>query len=181
LNHYGLDGANSIKQATDAGLKDDMKLLVPLYNRPMAKAAGGAIAGVYGTAAWDAQIDNQPSKEFTQAFKDEYGSIPSGPAQLAYAQTLQYAAAVERAGTFYPPEVIKQLEGYEYDNIGMGKETMRKCDHQAQRDVPVVQGLPASEQSQGQYLKIVNITSREKLGYACDEGPAAECELGSYE
>jgi ABC-type branched-subunit amino acid transport system substrate-binding protein len=180
LDHYGLDGATSVSQAVDAGLDENMEIVVPLYNRPMAEAAGAAIEGVFGTVAWDSQIDNTPSREFLQAFQDEYDRIPSGPAQLAYAQTLQYAAAVERAGTFYPPEVIRQLEGYEYSNIGMGSETMRACDHQAQRDVPVVRGLPESEQSAGQYFEIINITSRDELGYACDAGPAAECELGEY-
>jgi len=181
LNHYGLDGANSIQQAVEMGLKEEMTIVVPLYNRPMAEAAGSAIEGVFGTVAWDSQIDNTPSKEFTQAFNDEYDRTPSGPAQLAYAQTLQYAAAVERAGTFYPPEVIKQLEGYEYDNIGMGSETMRACDHQAIRDVPVVRGLPGSEQTSGNYFQIVEITSRDQLWYGCDAGPAAECSLGAYE
>jgi ABC-type branched-subunit amino acid transport system substrate-binding protein len=180
LDHYGLDGATSVSQAVDAGLDQDMELVVPLYNRPMAQAAGGAIEGVFGTVAWDSQIDNTPSNEFTQVFQAEYDRIPSGPAQLAYAQTLQYAAAVERAGTFYPPEVIRQLEDYEYSNIGMGQELMRACDHQAQRDVPVVRGLPESEQSEGQYFEIINVTSRDELGYACDAGPAAECELGEY-
>jgi len=180
LNHYGLDGANSVSQAVEAGYDEDMELIVPLYNRPMAQAAGGAIEGIFGTVAWDSKVDNPASNSFTQAFQDEYDRIPSGPAQLAYAQTLQYAAAVERAETFYPPEVIKQLEGHEYDNIGMGAETMRKCDHQAQRDIPVVKGLPASEQSAGNFLEIVNITSRDKVGYGCDSGPAAECELGEY-
>ncbi len=181
LNHYGLDGAKSLQQATNAGLDQEMELLVPLYNRPMADAAGGAIEGVFGTVAWDSQIDNTPSNEFTQAFGEEYdGRVPSGPAQLAYAQTLQYAAAAERAGTFYPPEVIRQLEDYEYDNIGMGAETMRACDHQAIRDVPVVRGLPADQQEAGKYFEIVNVTSRDDLWYGCDEGPAAECELGPY-
>ena len=181
LNHYGLDGANSLSQAKDMGLDQDMEIVVPLYNRPMAQAAGGAIEGVYGTVAWDAQIDNPPSNQFTQMFQNEYDRIPSGPAQLAYAQTLQYAAAVERAGTFYPPEVIRQLEDYEYDNLGMGPETMRACDHQAQRAVPVVRGLPEGEQQQGQFFEIINLTSRDQLGYGCNEGPAAECDLGPYE
>jgi len=180
LNHYGLDGATSVSQAVDAGLDEDMEILLPLYNRPMAEAAGASIEGVFGTVAWDSQIDNTPSQEFLEVFQDEYDRIPSGVAQLAYAQTLQYAAAVERAGTFYPPEVIRELEGYEYDNIGMGQETMRACDHQAQRDVPVVRGLPGSEQEAGQYYELINVTSRDELGYACDGGPAAECELGEY-
>ena len=181
LNHYGLDGANSLSQAKDMGLHNDMKIVVPLYNRPMAQAAGGAIGGIYGTVAWDSQIDNTPSNQFTQAFQNKYARIPSGPAQLAYAQTLQYAAAVERAGTFYPPEVIKQLEGFQYNNIGMGQETMRKCDHQAQRAVPVVKGLPQGQQQQGQFFEIVNLTPRDTLGYSCSEGPAAECDLGPYQ
>jgi ABC-type branched-subunit amino acid transport system substrate-binding protein len=181
LNHYGLDGANSLSQAIEAGLDQDMELLLPLYNRPMAEAASGAIEGIFGTIAWDSQIDNTASAEFTEAFGEEYdGRVPSGPAQLAYAQTLQYAAAAERAGTFYPPEVIRELEDYEYDNIGMGAETMRGCDHQAQRDIPVVRGLPESEQSEGQFFEIVNVTSRDDVGYGCDSGPAAECELGEY-
>ncbi|PSQ45150.1 branched-chain amino acid ABC transporter substrate-binding protein [Halobacteriales archaeon SW_6_65_15] len=181
LNHYGLDGANSLSQAIDRGLNEDVEIVMPLYNRPMAQAASGAIDGVFGTAAWDSQIDNEPSNQFTQAFQDEYDRIPSGVAQLAYAQTLQYAAAVERAGTFYPPEVIRQLEDYEYDNIGMGPETMRACDHQAHRAVPVVRGLPEDEQEQGQFFEIVELTPRDEIGYGCDEGPAAECDLGPYE
>ncbi|MFB6236685.1 MAG: ABC transporter substrate-binding protein [Halopenitus sp.] len=181
LDHYGLDGANSVSQAIEAGIDEEMEIVLPLYNRPMAQAAGGAIEGIFGTIAWDSQIDNEPSNTFTEAFGSEYdGRVPSGPAQLAYAQTLQYAAATERAGTFYPPEVIRELEGYEYDNIGMGKETMRACDHQAQRAIPVVQGLSESEQGEGQFFEIVNITGRDQVGYGCDAGPAAKCELGKY-
>jgi hypothetical protein len=57
---------------------------------------------------------------------------------------------------------------------------MRACDHQAQRAIPVSRGLPESEQSSGNFLEIVELTSREDVGYACDSGPAAECELGDY-
>ena len=181
LDHYGLDGANSLSQAVDAGIDEDMEIVMPLYNRPMAEGASDAIDGVFATIAWDSQIDNEPSNSFTEAFGEEYdGRIPSGPAQLAYSSTLQYAAAVERAGTFYPPEVIRELEGYEYDNIGMGEETMRSCDHQAQRAIPVARGLPADEQEEGNFFEIVELTPREDVGYGCDEGPAAKCELGEY-
>ncbi|PSQ23217.1 branched-chain amino acid ABC transporter substrate-binding protein [Halobacteriales archaeon QS_9_67_15] len=181
LDHYGLDGANSLSDAVDAGIDEDMEIVMPLYNRPMAEAASSAIEGIFGTVAWDSQIDNEPSNSFTEAFGEAYdGRVPSGPAQLAYSGALQYAAAVERAGTFYPPEVIRELEGYEYDNIGMDEETMRACDHQAQRAIPVVRGLSESDQSDGNYFEIVNITSRDDVGYGCDEGPAAKCELGDY-
>ena len=181
LDEYGLDGANSLKQAVSQGIKSDMEIVVPLYNQLVADNAKQAIPGVFGTTAWDPGIDNEPTRTFADAYEQEYGNPPPGVAQLAYAQTLQYAAAAERAGTFYPPEIIKQLEGYEYDNIGLGQEVMRKCDHQAQRAVPVVQGKPVAQQGQNDLLNLVNLVPSDQVGYECNSGPAAECELGSYE
>jgi ABC-type branched-subunit amino acid transport system substrate-binding protein len=180
LVHYGLDAANSLPQAIEQGMNEDMELVVPLYNRLMAEAASDSIQGVFGTADWNWQFEDSVSQTFTEAFQSEYDKVPSYAARLAYTQTLLYAAAVERAETFYPPEVIRQLEGVQYDNAGLGAETMRKCDHQAQRDVLVVQGASQEEQTDQKLLNIVNQTSQDQLGYACDAGPAAECELGEY-
>jgi len=182
LVHYGLDAANSLPQAIDAGLDEDMEIVVPLYNRLMAQAASDSIEGIFGTADWNWKLDEEFSQSFTQAFQDEFDRPPSYAARLAYTQTLQYAAAVERAGTFYPPEVIRQLEDYEYDNAGLGEENLRECDHQAFRDVLVVQGkAPGERESEFDLLNVVNQTPRDEIGYACDAGPAAECELGPYE
>jgi ABC-type branched-subunit amino acid transport system substrate-binding protein len=178
LTHYGLDAANSLPQAREAGLDESMELVVPLYNRLMAEAASDSIQGVFGTADWNWQLDDDVSQTFTDAFTEEYDKVPSYAARLAYLQTLQYAAAVERAGTFYPPEVIRELEDYEFDNAGLGAETMRACDHQSQRPVLVMQG--AEEQTEDRLLQISATTPTEDVAYGCDEGPAAECELGEY-
>jgi ABC-type branched-subunit amino acid transport system substrate-binding protein len=178
LTHYGLDAANSLPQARDAGLDQDLELVVPLYNRLMAEAAQDSIQGVYGTADWNWQLEDDVSTTFTESFREEYGKVPSYAARLAYTQTLQYAAAVERAGTFYPPEVIRELEDYSFNNAGLGEETLRECDHQAVRDVLVVQG--AEDQSEDRLLSITSQTPADEVAYGCDEGPAAECELGEY-
>jgi len=180
LNHYGLDGAKSLSQAIEAGMDEDVEIIVPLYNREMAKAASDSIGGIFGTADWSWQLEDDVSQTFVQAFQDEYDKVPSYAARLAYTATMTYSAAAERAGTFYPPEVIRQLEDWEYDQAGLGAETMRGCDHQAQRDVLVVRGLPSGEQTENQLLEVVSRTSRDNLGYGCDEGLAAECELGEY-
>nr|WP_313692770.1 substrate-binding protein [Halobaculum sp. XH14] len=180
LNHYGLDGANSLPQAIEQGLDQDMEVIVPLYNRLMAEAAADSIGGIFGTADWNWKLENSASQSFVEAYQQEHDRVPSYGARIAYAQTLQYAAAAERAGTFYPPEVIRAMEGYEYDNAGLGSETMRGCDHQGQRDVLVMRGLPPEEQTEDSLLELVSTTSRDNLGYGCDSGPAADCELGDY-
>jgi hypothetical protein len=55
---------------------------------------------------------------------------------------------------------------------------MRACDHQAQRPVLVMQG--AEDQTSERLLQITSETPTEDVAYGCDEGPAAECELGPY-
>ncbi len=186
LDHYGLDLANSLSQAVDRGLDQDMEIIVPLYNEPMAASSGDAIAGKFGTADWSTQLDDEYTNAFVSAFEDEYGRSPSYAARLAYTATMLYAAAVERAGTFYPPEVIRELEGYEYDNAGLGEEILRECDHQSMSDILVVQGNSADQHpeggGEGQYWDVVQRSSYpEAVGYDCDEGPAAECSLGEYQ
>jgi len=146
LNHYGFDMVNSLTQAVQFGLKDKQvngkpfQIVVPLVSDLMAKGAGAAMKGIYGTANWDWQLQDEGSKAFTKSFGAKYGQPPSQAAHTSYVQTLLYADACERAGTFYPPEVIKALEDYEFDGLGNGPTLYRGSDHQCFKDVYVVQG-----------------------------------------
>lgn len=181
LSLRGLDAANALRELREAF--PETAFVLPLYSLEVAQTAGDAIDGVIGTVAWSANIDTALSTAFREAFRDEYGSttgssksaIPSGPAHVAYTQLLQYASAVERAGTFNPHEVIAQLEGHEYD-AGLGTQVLRACDHQAMRPVPVVKGRPEVQQSYGVYYSPIG--DPKDVRYACDSGPAANCGLG---
>ena len=185
LSYRGIDGANAIRQARE--VFDDINIVAPLLSQTTAELAGEAIEGVVGTISWDPSIDTPLSETFRESFQQEFGEpeerpdwrLGSDQAHLAYGQTLQYAAAVERAGTFEPPAVIRELEGHQYA-MGIGRETMRACDHQAIRPVPVVEGLPAADQAESRYYDFVTIT--RDVGYGCDEDPADDCrEMGPYE
>ena len=181
LNLRGLDAANALRTFREEF--PDENIVVPLYTRAVAQTAGGAIEDVLGTAAWDPSIDTPLSNTFRSAFADEYqggtasssSSVPSGPAHVAYTQTLLYASAVARAGTFNPNRVISTLEGTQY-GAGVGAQTMRACDHQSIRPVPIVRGRPESQQDFGRYFDLVGTT--RDVEYSCQEEPASECSLG---
>lgn len=170
LNHYGFDGVNSITQAVQFGLRDrqangkNVEIVLPLVSDLMAKGAGEAIKGVYGTANWDWQLTDEASKAFTKSFGAKYGQPPSQIAQTSYVQVLLYADAVERAGTFYPPEVIKALEGYEFDGLGNGPTLYRAADHQCFKDVYVVKGKDAPANPYD-LLEVVGTASRDSVTY----------------
>ena len=170
LNHYGKDMINSLNQAVQFGLKDKMvngkqfEIVVPLFSRLMAQGAGDAIKGILGSTNWNWQLKNAGTNAFVKSFGAEYGFPPSQAAHTCYVQTLLYANACEQAGTFYPPEVIKTLEGFKFDGMGNGPTEYRAADHQCFKDVLVVRGNP-NPTSQFDLLKVEQVVPRSKVEY----------------
>lgn len=170
LNHYGKDMINSLTQAVQFGLRDKMvngkkfEIVVPLYSDLMAQGAGENIKGILGTANWDWQLPDAATKAFVKSFGAAYGQPPSQAAQTCYVQALLYANACEMAGTFYPPEVIKQLEGFKFDGLGNGPTEYRAADHQCMKDVLVVRGKqkPANKFD---LLEVVQVVPRSAVDY----------------
>ncbi|MGI9388951.1 MAG: ABC transporter substrate-binding protein [Boseongicola sp.] len=186
LNHYGGNMVNSLTNAIQFGLLDkqvngqDFQIVVPLYSELMAAGAGENIKGVYGSMNWNWQLQDAGSQAFVKSFGEKYGKPPSNSAQTCYAQTLLYADACERAGTFNPCGVAEALEGFEFDGLGNGPTLYRADDHQCFKDVLVVKG---AENPTNAYdtLEIVEITPRAQVEYASDHPMfgGAEASLGS--
>jgi branched-chain amino acid transport system substrate-binding protein len=170
LNHYGFDGVNSLTQAVQFGMKErtvngkQFQIVLPLVSDLMAHGLGENIKGVYGTSNWDWKLPDAASQAFTKSFGAKYGQPPSQIAHTSYVQALLYADAVERAGTFYPPEVIKALEDFEFDGMGNGPTLYRGSDHQCFKDVYAVKGKenPANEFD---LLEVVATAPRDSVTY----------------
>jgi len=182
LNHYGTDMVNSLTQAVQFGMRDrqangkNFEIVTPLISELMAKGAGESVKGIFGTSNWHWALQDAGSQAFTKSFGAAYGSPPSQAAHTAYVQALLYADAVERAGTFYPPEVIKALEGFEFDGMGNGPTLYRAEDHQCIKNVLVVRGNE-NPTNQFDVLNIVEEVPRDTVAYdpaifGGDLGPA---------
>ncbi len=183
LNHYGGDMVNSLTQAVQFGMRDkqvngkQFEVVVPLFSELMAQGAGSAVSGIFGTSNWSWMLEDEGTKAFAKSFGQEYGRPPSQAAHTCYVQTLLYADAVNRAGTFYPPEVIKALEDFEFDGMGNGPTLYRGADHQCMKECYVVQGNPNAT-SEFDLLPIYKTVSREQTDY---DPSIFGGELGPYE
>jgi len=190
LNHYGGDMVNSLTQAVQFGLRDKMvngkqfEIVVPLYSELMAAGAGENIKGVYGSMNWNWQLPDAGTKAFVKSFGEKYGRPPSGSAHTCYVQTLLYADAVTRAGSFAPCAVAEALEGFEFDGLGNGPTLYRAEDHQCFKDVLVMKG---AENPTTPYdtLEVVEVTPVSQVTYAPnhpmfggDEASLGECNNG---
>ena len=184
LNHYGKDMVNSLTQAVQFGLRDRMvngkkfQIVVPLYSRLMAQGAGDAIKGIFGSTNWHWSLQDEGSKAFVKSFGQEYGFPPSQAAQTCYVQTLLYADACQRAGSFNPCGVVKSLEGYKFDGLGNGPTLYRAADHQCFKQVLVVQGKEKPE-SKFDLLEVVEEVPAEAVMYEPDNKFFAGGELGT--
>jgi branched-chain amino acid transport system substrate-binding protein len=191
LNHYGGNMVNSLTSAVQFGLRDKMvngkqfEIVVPLYSELMAEGAGENIKGVYGSMNWNWQLGDAGTAAFVKSFGEKYGRPPSGSAQTCYAQTLLYADAVARAGSFNPCAVVEALEGFEFDGLGNGPTLYRAEDHQCFKDVLVMKGRD-NPSNQFDILELVEVTPRAQVEYAPnhpmfggDEASLGTCNPGA--
>lgn len=183
LNHYGGNMINSLTSAVEFGLRDkvvngkDFQIIVPLYSRLMAQGAGENVKGIYGSTNWHWSLQDAGSQAFVKSFGQKYGRPPSQAAHTTYVQTLLYADACERSGTFNPCGVGEALEGHLFDGMGNGPTEYRAADHQCFKDVLVVKGKE-NPTSDFDLLEVVEVTPRAQVEYAPDHEMFAGGSLG---
>ncbi|MGH8113222.1 MAG: substrate-binding protein [Rhodanobacteraceae bacterium] len=164
---FGNDSVASSQQAEQFGLLKKMKLVVPNISPFQAKSSGAnVVAGMYGTVSfwWTLADKNQFARIFVDDFYKKYGYKPRWCAQQAYMQTFLWADAVSRAGTFYPPEVIKKLESGHKLMTSLGEVYYRAFDHQLVRAVPVVVGKKKADMKGPEdYFEIIGLVPGEDV------------------
>ena len=179
--NFGRDAVLSIKQAKQFGILEKMTLVVP-YNTPfLAKEVGAdTMQGVFAaTDYWWTLEDKFPlAKMFNDAFRAAHKSNPEWGANAAYLQIAMWADAIERAKTFYPPDVIKAYEAGAKVQSTVGEVYFRGADHQLVRPVIIERGKkPASMKDPDDFYEIVEVVPGADLMQAPD---AFDCKLGSY-
>src|SRR5208283_5366200 len=180
---FGADAVSSIKQAQQFGVLSKAKLVVPVISSFQAKELGPALTeGVYGTIDfWWTLQDRYPlAKAFVDAFLAKNNYRPGFGAHVGYSQTLIWAAAVERAGTFYSVYVIKTLEASQSQpfDSSLGQVWFRAEDHQGVRPVPVVVGkAPSAMKNAEDFYDVVELVPGEQVISPPD---MFGCHLGSY-
>jgi hypothetical protein len=89
-----------------------------------------------------------------------------------------WADAVERAGTFYPPSVIKAYEAGNHNQSTVGEVTWRAADHQLVRPVVIVRGKkPGAMRNKEDFWEVVEVVPGAGLMQKPD---AFGCNLGGY-
>jgi ABC-type branched-subunit amino acid transport system substrate-binding protein len=179
--NFGNDAVQSIKQAKQFGILQKQTLVVAYAVPFLAREVGADVtAGVFTASDfwWTVQDQFPLAKEFVDAFSAKYNYKPEWGANAGYLQVAFWADAVERAKTFYPPEVIKAYEAGQKMQSTVGEVYFRAADHQLVRPVFVLRGKkPADMKGGDDYWDVLDTLPGEGLMQAPD---AFGCKLGSY-
>jgi branched-chain amino acid transport system substrate-binding protein len=179
--NWGRDAVLSIQQAKQFGILPKMTLVVPYQIPFLAKETGPELtAGVYAaTDFWWTLEDKFPlAKMFVAAFDKKYGYKPDWGANNAYMSFAIWARMVSEAGSFYPPDVIKQYEKGEKFDSTVGEVYFRKEDHQLVRPVIIVKGkAPKDMKDKEDYWEVLEVVPGAPLMQKPD---AFGCNLGDY-
>src|ERR1043165_2124715 len=179
--NWGRDAVLSVQQVKQFGLTPKMKMVIPYQIPFLAKEAGPELMeDVYAaTDFWWTLEDKYPlAKMFNDAFEKKFGYKPEWGAENAYVSFAHWARMVTEAGSFYPPDVIKQYEKGETIPSLLGDVKYRPEDHQCIRPVIIVKGkAPKDMKKKEDYYDVVEIVPGEGLMQKPD---AFGCNLGGY-
>jgi ABC-type branched-subunit amino acid transport system substrate-binding protein len=179
--NWGHDAVLSIQQAQQFGVLAKQKLVVPYQVPFISKEVGAQIMqGVYAaTDFWWTLEDKYPlAKMFVDSFNKKYGYRPEWGAENSYMQFALWADACERAGSFYPPDVIKAYEAGNKNDSVVGEVYFRAADHQLVRPVFIVRGKkPADMKNSDDFWEVTETVPGAGLMQAPD---AFGCQLGDY-
>ncbi len=171
--NFGRDLLNSVKQATDFGIKANTKIITPVLLLT-ARLAGGAdpFEGVGGgTSYYWGMEDKIPSaKAFNDKFRKAYGgAVPTDYGALGYAGVRSVLQAVLNAKSTDSEPVANALRQLKYDWY-KGPQSYRKCDHQSVQSVVIVESKSKGMKDKNDVFNVLHIEpANESNLRTCEE------------
>ncbi|MBN8920228.1 MAG: substrate-binding protein [Rhizobiales bacterium] len=163
--NWGRDAVLSVQQAKQFGLTPKMKMVIPYQVPFLAKEAGPELMeGVFAaTDYWWTLEDKYPlAKMFNEAFEKKYSYKPEWGAANSYVSFAHWARMATEAGSFYPPDIIKQYEKGETIPSLLGDVHYRPQDHQCVRPVVIVRGkAPSAMKNKEDFWEVLGVLPGE--------------------
>ena len=153
----GGDLVNLVKQYNEFKLRDQgIKLSVGLmFITDIHSLGADAFAGTQFTDAWYWNFDDQ-NRAFAAKFKQRTQTVPTFAHAANYSAAMQYLEAIQRAGSDDADDVVKQLEGYQFNDVFARNGKIRAEDHSMVHDAYLAEVKPSSASTgEWDYEKII--------------------------
>ena len=160
----GGDLVNVVKQYNEFKLKDQgIKLAIGLmFDTDITALGQDAFAGVQYTTPWIWSMDKQ-ARDWSDRFLERTKIRPTFAHAGNYSAAFQYLEAIRRAGSDDADGVVKQLEGYKFNDFFIRNGTIRKEDHWVMHDALLAEVKSKTESKEAfDYSKVVATIAADK-------------------
>lgn len=176
ISNFGRDQQIALKQATDFGLKRNIKIVAPILLYTGRLAAGAqAFEGVIGGTSyyWGIEDKVASAKAFNDRFRKMHGGkVPSDYGALGYGGVKTLLMAAKNAGSVEADKVIAAMEALKYDYY-KGPQYYRKCDHQSVQSVLIIESKTKDQRNEADVFNVLateepaeaNLRTCEALGH----------------
>jgi branched-chain amino acid transport system substrate-binding protein len=145
LMNAGDDTVNAMKQINEFGMKKKMKIGIGLlFESDIAALGPDYWAGSTITVGSYWNLDDK-TRAWAARYKKRTGKMPTWVMLGNYSAVTQYLDAIARAKTDDADAVVKQLEGYHFEDVFARHAYIRAQDHLLIHDMYVATIKPASQ------------------------------------
>jgi branched-chain amino acid transport system substrate-binding protein len=167
LPDTGGDLINFMKQASNAGLKDEVEIVgTALFAQVTRGALGQVAAGTYSSTLYNHKLDTGDNAQFVEAYRSAHDAPPGSFARVGYELVRTAARGIQTAGTADPTRVRETLEGLEMTTV-LGETSYRACDHQSVN--PVWTGEIVATDDGGTEVELLEKVPGEEAIRPCEE------------
>jgi branched-chain amino acid transport system substrate-binding protein len=162
----GGDLINFMKQASSAGLKDELEIIgTALFAQVSRGALGQVAAGTYSSTLYNHKLDTGDNQQFVEAYRNAHDGPPGNFARVGYELVRTVARGIQAAGTRDHTTVRDTLEGLEMQTV-LGETSYRACDHQSINPVWTGEIVAAGE---GTEVNLLNKVDGPDTVRPCEE------------
>jgi branched-chain amino acid transport system substrate-binding protein len=163
LMNAGDDTVNAMKQINEFGMKKKMQVGIGLlFESDIAALGPDYWAGSTITVGSYWNLDDK-TRAWAARYKKRTGKMPTWVMMGNYSAVTQYLDAVARAKTDDADAVVKQLEGYHFEDVFARHAYIRAQDHLLIHDMYVAKIKTAAQVTQPyDFLTIVKTVSGEQ-------------------
>jgi branched-chain amino acid transport system substrate-binding protein len=145
LMNAGDDTVNAMKQINEFGMKKNMEVGIGLlFESDIAALGSDYWSGSTITVGSYWNLDDK-TRAWAARYKKRTGKMPTWVMMGNYSAVTQYLDAVARAKTDDADAVVKQLEGYHFEDVFARHAYIRAQDHLLIHDMYVAKIKPASD------------------------------------
>ncbi|MBV8172609.1 MAG: ABC transporter substrate-binding protein [Candidatus Eremiobacteraeota bacterium] len=162
LMNAGDDTVNAMKQINEFGIKKRMEVGIGLlFESDIAALGPDYWSGSTITVGSYWNLDDK-TRAWAARYKKRTGKMPTWVMMGNYSAVTQYLDAVARAKTDDADAVVKQLEGYKFEDVFARHAYIRAQDHLLIHDMYVAKIKPASQVKEPyDFLQIVKTVPGE--------------------